>query len=144
MKAGIGISFPFGGIGYDLATNKFVEARMVLGHKVLSLVSGIANVAVAEALGCKGVGCCSIRELLRLGINGTSPSWGFCVEGPETSWIFALGTVYTVNGIGVSLAVGHFVYVAVGFVIKFSVAIAVVAIASGFLYVTKASQLALP
>ena len=56
MKAGVGISFPFGGIGHDLATNKFVEARTVLGHWVSSPVSRIIDVAVAEALGCRGVG----------------------------------------------------------------------------------------
>ena len=90
---------------------------MVLGHDVASLVGGMADVAVDEALGCKDVGCCPIGELLRLGINETSPPWGFCIEGLGTSWIFTLDTLYTVNGIGVSLAVGHFVDVAVGFII---------------------------
>ena len=85
MKAGIGISFPFGGIGHDLATNKFVEARTVLGRGVSSLVGGMADEAVAGALGCKGVGCCSIGGLFRLGINGTSPLWGFCIEDLGTS-----------------------------------------------------------
>ena len=60
MKAGIGISFPFGQMGHDLATNKFVEAGTVLGHEVSSLVSGMAAEAVAGALGCKGIGCCSL------------------------------------------------------------------------------------
>ena len=55
------------------ATNKFVEARTVFGHGVSSLVGGMAAEAVAGALGCKSVGCCSIRGLSRLGINGTSP-----------------------------------------------------------------------
>ena len=57
MKAGIEILFPFGGVGHDLAMNKFVGVRIVLSHGISSLVSGIADVAVAEALGCKGVGC---------------------------------------------------------------------------------------
>ena len=54
IKAGIGISFPFGRIGHnDLATNKFVEAGTMLGHGVSSLVGGMAAKAVAGALGCK-------------------------------------------------------------------------------------------
>ena len=61
IKAGVGISFPFWGIGHDLATNKLFEAITVLGHGVSSLVGGMADVAVAETLGCRGVGCCSIR-----------------------------------------------------------------------------------
>ena len=107
MKAGVQISFPFKGIGHDLAKNKFVEARTMLGHGVSSLVSGMADLAVAKALGCRGVGCCSIRGVLRLGINRTSPPWGFHIGELGNSWIFAPGTLYTVNGIGVSLAVGH-------------------------------------
>ena len=118
MKAGIGISFPFGGICHDPVTNKFVEAGTVLGLGVSSLVFGMIDVTVVEALGCGGVGCCSIGGLLRLGINGTSPPWGFCIEELGTSWIFALGTLYTVNGIEVSLAVGHLLDVAFGFIIK--------------------------
>ena len=72
----------------------------MLGHGVSSLVGGMATEAVAGALGCKDLGCCSIRGLFMLGINGTSPSWGFCVEDLRISWIFAMGTLYTVNGIG--------------------------------------------
>ena len=108
-KAGIGISFPFGGITHDdLAANKFVEAGTVLGHWVSSTFSGMAAEAVAGALGCKGVG-------FRLGINGTYPPWGFCIEDLGTSWIFVVVMLYTVNGIAV---VGHFVDVAMGFVIR--------------------------
>ena len=73
MKAGVGISFPFGGIGHDLATYKFVEAGTVLDHGVSSLSSRMTDVAVAEALDCRGVGCFSIRGLFRLGINRISP-----------------------------------------------------------------------
>ena len=96
----------------------FVEDGTVLGHGVASLVGGMADVAVAEALDSRDVGYCSIRGLLRLGINGLSPPWGFCIGEVGTSWTFALGTLYIVNGTGVSLAVGHFVDVAVGFIIK--------------------------
>ena len=84
-----------------------VEAGAVLGHGISSLVSGMAAEAVAGALSCKGVG-------FRLGINGTSPPWGFHTEDLGTSWIFVVGILYTVNGTG---AVGYFVDVAVGFVI---------------------------
>ena len=79
----------------------------MLGHGVSSLVSGMAAEAMAGALGCKGVG-------FWLGINGTSP-WGFHTEDLGTSWIFAVGILCIVNGIGV---VGHFVDMAVGFVIR--------------------------
>ena len=87
--AGAGILFSLGVIGHDLATNKFVEAQTVLGHGVTSLVGGMADVAVAEALDSRDVGCCSIGWLLRLGVNGPSSPWGFCIEELETSWIFA-------------------------------------------------------
>ena len=51
-------------------------------------------------------------------LMGLLPAWGFCIEDLGTSWIFVLGTLYTVNGIGVSFAVGHFVDVVVDFVIE--------------------------
>ena len=72
----------------------------MLGHMVSSLVGGMAAEAVARALGCEGVGCCSIRGLFRLGIKGTSPPWGFHLENLGISLISVLGTLYTVNGIG--------------------------------------------
>ena len=72
MKVGIGISFPFRGISQDLATSKFVQAGTVFGDGVSCIVSGMAAEAVAGALGCKGIGCCSLRGLFRLGINGAS------------------------------------------------------------------------
>ena len=88
MKAVVSMSFPFGGIDHDLATNKFVETRTVLGQGVSSLVSGMAAEVVAGALGCKGVGCCSIRGLVGLGINGTSSSsWDFYIEDLGIFWI---------------------------------------------------------
>ena len=106
--AGAGISFLLGGIVHDLATNKFVEAGTVLGHGIASLVCWMAEVAVAGALGsrhvalgCRHVSCCSIGGLLRLGINGLSPPWGFCVEEVGISWIFVLDSLYIVNDIGV-------------------------------------------
>ena len=115
MKAVIGDSFPFGGIGHDLTTNKSVEAGTVLDHGVSSLVSGMAAKVVTGALGCKGVHCGSVRGLFGFGINGISPSWGFCIEDLGISWMFVLDTLYTVNGIG---AVGHFVDMAMGFVTR--------------------------
>ena len=129
---GAGILFSFRGIGHDLATNKLFEARTVLGHGLVSLVRGMADVAVAETLGSRDVGCCSIEGLLQLGINRPSAPWGFCIEELGTYWIFALGTLYIVNGIRVSLAVGHCVDVAVGFIMKVCMAVSVVAIVFWF------------
>ena len=101
MKAGMGISFPFRGIGHDdLATNKFVEAGAMLGHGISSVVGGMEAEVVAGALGCTGIGCGSIGGLFGLGINGTSPSWSFHIEDLGTSWIFAVGILCTINGIG--------------------------------------------
>ena len=124
----LGCYFCLGEIGHDLATNKFVEVRTVLGHGVASLVGEMADVAVAEALDSRDAGCCSIRGLLQMGISGPSSPRDFRLEELGISWIFALGTLYIVNSIGVGLAVGHFVDVAVGFVIKVCMAVAVVAI----------------
>ena len=135
------MSFPFGGTGHDLATNKYVEAGTVLGHGVASLVGWVA---VAEALGSRDAGCCSIGGLLQIGISGPSSPWGFCIEELGISWIIALGTLYIVNAIGVGLPVGHYVDVAVDFIIEVYVAVAVVAIVSGFVVGDKGSQLALP
>ena len=141
--AGTGMSFLFGEIGHDLATSKFIEAGTVLGHGVASLVGGMADVAVLEALDSRDAGCCSIWALLQMGISGPSSPWGFCIEKHGNSWIFALGTLYIVNGIGVDLAVGQFVDVAVGFIIKVCVAVAVVAIASGFIVGAKGFSISL-
>ena len=74
----------------------------------------------------------SLGDYCRWGLSGPSSPWGFCIEELGISWIFALGTLYIVNGIGVGLAEGHFVDVAVGFIIEVCMAVAVVAIASGF------------
>ena len=72
-KVGIGTSFTFGGIDhYSLVTNKFLEASIVSGHGVSSLVSGAVDVAVVVALGC-----CAIGGLLHLGVNGLSSPWNF-------------------------------------------------------------------
>ena len=97
--AGAGMWFLFGRIGHDLATNKFVEAQTVLGHGVATLVGGMADVAVAEALGSGDAGCCSIGGLFQMGISRPPTPWGFCIEELGISWIFALGTLYIVNGI---------------------------------------------
>ena len=49
---GVGTSFTLGGIGHDaLATNKLVEASMVFGHGLSSLVGGAVNVVADVALG---------------------------------------------------------------------------------------------
>ena len=58
-----GTSSTWGGDHDNLATNKLVEARTVFGHRVSSLVSGVAKVAAAVALGC----CCSAEGLPCLG-----------------------------------------------------------------------------
>ena len=57
-------------------------------------------------------------ESMGLLLLGASVLRESCVEGLGTSWIFALGKLYTVNGIGVSLAVSHFVDASVGFFIE--------------------------
>ena len=52
------------GIGHDApATNKLVEAGMVFGHGVLSLVCGAVAVVVA-------LGCCALGGLSPLGWRG--------------------------------------------------------------------------
>ena len=60
--AGAGISFSFGEIGHNLATNKCVEVKTVFSHDVASLAGEIADEAADEALGFRDVGCCSIRD----------------------------------------------------------------------------------
>ena len=61
----VGVSV--GRIGQDaLASNRFVEAGMVLGHGVFSLFWRVVTVAAAS-------GCCS-WGLLQLWVNGPSPS----------------------------------------------------------------------
>ena len=74
--AGAGMSFLFGQISHNLAANKFIEAATVLGHGVASLIGGMADVAVVEALGSSDAGCCSIRGLLQMGISRLSSPWG--------------------------------------------------------------------
>ena len=96
---------------------------MMFGHGVSSLVSGVANVAVAVALGC----CRSIGGLLQLGENGPSLSWEFFIVGLGISWTLGQNRLYTVNDIGSCLAA-----VAVGFTIDVCVAVIAVATASGF------------
>ena len=52
---GVGTLFTLGGIGHDaLATNKFVEAGILFGHGVSSLVVGAVN--VTAVVGCCGIG----------------------------------------------------------------------------------------
>ena len=74
-KVGVGTSFTLGRIGHDaLATNKFVEAGIVFGHGVSSLVGGAVDAAVVVALGF-----CTIGGLPQLGMNGLSSSLNFPV-----------------------------------------------------------------
>ena len=74
-KVGVGTSSILGGIGHDaLATNIFVEASIVFVHGVPSLVSGAVDVAMIAALGC-----CTLRGLSQLGVNGLSSSWNLLV-----------------------------------------------------------------
>ena len=67
MMAGSGILFSFRQIDYDLAPNKFVEARTVLGHGLSSLVGGMADVEVDEALGSRGVGLLFHQRIIEVG-----------------------------------------------------------------------------
>ena len=62
-----------GGIGQDaLASNKYVEAGMVLDHGVSPLFCGAVAVTAAS-------GCYLSWGLLQLGVEGPSSSWGFPV-----------------------------------------------------------------
>ena len=62
-----------GGIGHDaLSTNKLLEAGMVFGHGVSSLVCRAVAVVVAS-------GCCAFGGLLPLGVEGLSSPWDFLV-----------------------------------------------------------------
>ena len=61
----------FDGMGHDtLASNKFVEGGLVLGHEASSVFCGA--VAVTAALGC-----CSSWGLLPLVQRGLLPPWTF-------------------------------------------------------------------
>ena len=72
-KVGVGTPFTLGGIGHDtLATNRFVEASVVFGHGLSSLVIEAENVVAV-------VGCCAIGRLVQLGVNWCSSSWNFPV-----------------------------------------------------------------
>ena len=64
----IAVGASIGGIGQDaLASNKFMEASMVLGHGVSFLFCGAVVVTPAS-------GHCSTRGLLLLGVEGPSSS----------------------------------------------------------------------
>ena len=103
----------------------------------------MTDVAVAGAMGTGDAVCCSIGGLLQMGIRVLSFPWGFCIEELGISWTFALGTLHIVNGIVVSLVVGHFVDMNVGFVIEVCMAVAVVAIASSFIVGDKGFSISL-
>ena len=69
------LRFHLGGIGHDaLATNKLVDAGMVFGHGVSSLVCRAVAVAVA-------VGSCALVGLLPLVVKGLSSPWNFLTGG---------------------------------------------------------------
>ena len=73
------------------------------------------------------------------GVNGPSPSWNFLIMGLVISWTLVWGRLYTVNGIGFSLAA-----VAVGFTTDVYVEAAVVAIISGSVLTVKDFSTSLP
>ena len=80
MNAGVEVSL--GGIGHDApATNKLVEAGMVFGHGVSSLVFRAVVVAVAS-------GYCALVKLSPLGVKGFSSLWKLLVGGLGISWIY--------------------------------------------------------
>ena len=67
------VATSFGGIGQDtLASNKFMEADMVLDNGMSTLLCGSMAVTAAS-------GCCSSWGLLPLGVEGPSSSWNFLV-----------------------------------------------------------------
>ena len=73
-----------------LASNKFVEAGIVLGHGVSSLFCGAA-----------ATGCCLSWGVIQLGVEGFSSSWGFPV-GYGISSNFPCARLYTVTGMDVA------------------------------------------
>ena len=91
---GAGSLFLIGGIGHDLATNKFVEAGTVLGNGLAFLVCGMADMAVAEALGSRDAGCSSIMGLLQMGISG----------------LFSLGLLHCETGDFLKFCARHLIY----------------------------------
>ena len=95
----IGVEVSFGGIGHDaFVTNKLVEAVMVFGHGVSSLVCGA--VAVVAALGCS-----TLVGLSPLEVKGFSSPLNLLIGGLGISWILLWAILYTVTGIVVGLAV---------------------------------------
>ena len=121
MKVSIGTLSIFGGIGQDaLARNKLVEAGIVFGHGVSSLVGGGVDMATVAAMGC-----CAIGGLLLLGANGLSSSWNLIV-GLGISWNLPWARLYTITGIGLGLVV-----VDLGFTTDVGVEVTVVTTAFG-------------
>ena len=90
-----------GGIGQDaLASNKFVEAGMVLGHGVSFLFCRAVAVTAVS-------GCCSSWELWQMGVEGPSISWSFLV-GQVIPLNLPWAKLYTVTGIDVAVMAADF------------------------------------
>ena len=109
---------------YALVTNKLVDAGIVFGHGVSSLVCGAVAVTVTS-------GCCALGGLSPLGMEGSSSPWNF-IGRLGISWILLWARLYTIIGIGVGLAV-----VAAGFAADIWVDVTVVVTAIGVGSVSK-------
>ena len=72
--AGIGLSSLLGGYGQDLVTNRFADARKVLGHGVgpldgVDITGRMAGVEVVAVLGIRVAGCCPSGKFCELGLE---------------------------------------------------------------------------
>ena len=98
----VGVSV--GGIDqFALASNRFVETGMVLGHGVSSLTWMAVTLGVAS-------GCCLCWVVLQLGTEGISSTWGLPV-GQGIPSIFPCAKLYTVSGmdVGADFTIGVWV-----------------------------------
>ena len=116
----MGVEVSLEGIGHDaFVTNKLLEAGMVFGHGVSSLVCGAAAVAVTS-------GYCALVGLSPLGVEGSSSPWNLLIGGLGISGIPLWARLYTFTGIGIGFTV-----VVVDFTADIWVDVAVVATATG-------------